>query len=242
MIIDNSISAEPENKPLQHTVKDLDADDQPRIKAARLGCTALSTADLWALILRTGTPGNPITSLARDLMRFNGGKLHTLERRTRKELMTIKGIGITKALQIEAVLELMRRYNSETSGDNPIISSSQDIFRIMAPKIGNIPHEEMWAIMLNRRNEVVKLFQISVGSGVATIFDLKKLLKAALLENTCGIILCHNHPSGGNRPSKQDDDVTRRCKAGCEAMDIKFFDHLIICADTYFSYADNQRL
>ncbi len=242
MIIDNSISSEPESKPLQTTVKNLDADDQPRIKATISGCAVLSTADLWALILRTGTPGNPITALARDLMRCNGGKLHTLERRTRKELMAIKGIGITKALQIEAVMELMRRYNAETSGDNPVISSSRDIFRIMAPKIGNIPHEEMWAIMLNRRNEVVKLFQISVGSSVATIFDIKKLLKAALLENTCSIILCHNHPSEGNKPSTQDDNVTLRCKAGCEAMDIKLLDHLIICSDTYFSYADNQRL
>lgn len=95
------------------TVKDLSPDDQPREKAMKYGCGVLSVPDLWAIILRTGTPGNPITDLCRELMQKNDGRLHRLERRTRKELSALKGIGQTKSIQIEAVMELIRRYVAE---------------------------------------------------------------------------------------------------------------------------------
>ena len=226
----------------RRTVKEFDTDDQPRERALKHGIGALSAADLWAIVLRTGLPGKPITELCRDLMRANDGSLRRLERRALKELTSIKGIGTTKAVQIQAVMELIRRYIAEEASDNPIVTKSADIFSIMRPKIGNLPYEEIWALLMNRRNEVLTLYRVSEGGSASTVFDVKKLLKAALLEGCCSIALCHNHPSGTLRPSAQDDGMTQRCREACQATDIRLIDHLIITSDSYFSYSDEGRL
>lgn len=224
------------------TVKDLDPDDQPREKAEKYGCGVLSVPDLWALILRTGTPGNPITQLCRDLMRDNGGKLHNLERRTRQELLKIKGIGLTKSIQIEAVMELMRRYSAEELLMEEPISSSESIFKRLKNRIGNLPHEEIWLLMLNRRNMVIREACLSTGSATATVFDVKSAIKLAILENAEGVILAHNHPSGSTIPSGPDDKITRELKKACEYMGIRMLDHIIVTANSFFSYHDDNRL
>lgn len=225
-------------------IKDMDSDDTPRERAERYGVGVLSVADLWALILRTGIVGKPITELCRDLMRENEGKLTRLERRSRAELLSIKGMGRLKALQIEAVMELVRRYNSEEPAPNPQIHSSADIFRIMRPRIGHLSHEEIWAMLLNRRHECEKVVQLSKGGMSATVFDVRLLLRQALLENASSIVLCHNHPSGTLIPSSQDDSITHKCKEACETLDLRMVDHLIVTNHNtnYFSYADQGLL
>ena len=224
------------------TVKDLDPDDQPRERAIRHGCGQLPTADLWALILRTGIPGKPVTELCRDIMRENCGLIHNLERRDRRELLKIKGLGITKVIQIEAVLELMRRYSAEVPGERPIIRSSEDIDSLMRPRIANLPHEEIWIVLLNRQNSVLSMRKISSGSAVATVFDIKSIIRHAILESAEGMILCHNHPSGNLTPSREDDLITAKCKLACETMEIRMLDHLIISLQGKYSYNDMGRL
>lgn len=224
------------------TVKEMDPDDQPREKAMKHGCKVLPTADLWALILRTGLPGKPITEMCRDLMRACDGRLFNLERMERRQLMAVKGIGATKALQIEAVMEMIRRYCNEAVGERVKIRSSKDIYDTMRHEIGNLPHEEIWALFLNRANEVIGRERITQGSSVASVFDMRKILKEALLRNAEGLVLCHNHPSGNLTPSPQDDSITRKMKSGCEAMDLRFLDHLIVTADGFYSYCDQSRL
>ena len=224
------------------TVKQFDPDDQPRERAVRHGIGVLPTADLWAIILRTGLPGKPITELARDLMRANSNNLHALERRSRKELMAQPGIGLTKAVQIEAVMELIRRYAAEQSDDNLQIRDSRDIYGIMRPLIGNLPHEEIWALFLNRRLCVVRRYRIAEGGTAGVVFDVRKMLKEALLENASAIALCHNHPSGNLRPSQPDDSITHKCFDACATMDIKLIDHVIVTASGFYSYADEGRL
>lgn len=224
------------------TVKEMDPDDQPREKAMKHGCKVLPTADLWALILRTGLPGKPITEMCRDLMRACDGRLFNLERMERRQLMAVKGIGATKALQIEAVMEMIRRYCNEAVGERVKIRSSKDIYDTMRHEIGNLPHEEIWALFLNRANEVIGRERITQGSAVASVFDMRKILKEALLRNAEGLVLCHNRPSGNLMPSPQDDSITRKMKSGCEAMDLRFLDHLIVTADGFYSYCDQSRL
>lgn len=226
----------------RRTVKDLDTDDQPREKALKHGCGVLSTADLWALVLRTGLPGKPITELARELMRNNDGSLHRLERRTRREILDMKGIGMTKAIQIEAVMELIRRYCGETHVGNPIIRSSADAAAVMRPEIANLPMEQIWCVLLNRRNEVVKKVKLTSGSSTASIFDRKAVVKAALLENAECVILYHNHPSGNLQPSREDDNITRLLAEACKSMDLRLHDHIILSVTGYYSYADQGRL
>lgn len=225
-------------------IKDMDSDDTPRERAEKYGVGVLSVADLWALILRTGIVGKPITELCRDMMRDNDGKLTRLERRSRAELLNIKGMGRLKALQIEAVMELIRRYNSEEPAPNPRVLSSADIFRIMRPRIGNLTHEEIWALLLNRRHECVKCMQMSKGGMSSTVFDVRLLLREALLENATSVAICHNHPSGTREPSTQDDQLTRKCKEACATLDIRLIDHVIVTNHNteYYSYSDQGRL
>ena len=224
------------------TVKDLDSDQQPREKAAKYGIGALSVPELWALILRTGTPGYPITELCRDMMRNNEGNLHRLERRTKQELCEMKGMGEMKATQVLAVMELIRNYCLEDIPlDDPIRSSSQ-IYERMKPKIGNLDHEEIWMLLLNRQNIIKKEIKLTSGTSTASVFDTKNAIKIAILENADGMILCHNHPSGSLKPSPQDDNITRDLKEACRFMNIRLLDHLIVTAKGFYSYNDTSRL
>lgn len=224
------------------TVKEMDAEDQPREKALKFGISTLATSDLWALILRTGLPGVPITKLCRELMRLCDGKLFNLERLERQKLLSINGFGNAKMLQVEAVMELIRRYNAEKVADLTQIKQSTDIFDLMRHKIGNLDHEEIWAIFMNRKNEVIYDSRITSGSAVASVFDIKKILKEALLCRAESVAMCHNHPSGNLNPSVQDDQITRKLQEACKTMDLAFLDHLIITHSGFYSYRDNNRM
>lgn len=223
-------------------IADMCDDDKPREKARKYGCSVLSVPDLWALVLRTGSVGNPITQLCRDFMKASDGKLTGLERRTRAELMSIKGLGMTKVIQIEAVMELIRRYNAETPAELPLVRCSKDIFNIIKPQIAHLDHEEVWVVIMDKRHRVAKLFQASKGGWGTSLFDIKIIIKEALLENASAIALCHNHPSGNMQPSPQDDSITRKCAEACRTMDLAMLDHLIVSPHDFYSYADEGRL
>jgi len=223
-------------------IADMCDDDKPREKARKYGCSVLSVPDLWALVLRTGSVGNPVTQLCRDFMKASNGKLTGLERRTRAELLSVKGLGITKVIQIEAVMELIRRYNAETPAELPLVRDSKDIYNIIKPQIAHLDHEEVWVVIMDRRHRVCKLFQASKGGWAASLFDIKIIIKEALLENASAIALCHNHPSGNMAPSPQDDAITRKCADACRTMEISMLDHLIVSPHAFYSYADEGRL
>lgn len=224
------------------TVKELDEDQQPREKAEKYGINVLSIPELWAIILRTGTPGYPITELCRDLMKANEGSLHRLERRTKQELCELKGIGSVKAIEIMAVMELIRKYLQEDIPNDEPIRSSVQIYERMRHKIGNLDHEEIWMLLLNRRNQVIKEMRITSGTGTSSVFDIKQVIKFAILENSEGMILCHNHPSGTLKPSPQDDKLTNELKEACRFMNIRLLDHIIVTINGYYSYNDSSKL
>lgn len=229
-----------EIRPLK--IKDFSIDDRPQEKAIRSGVHTLSVSELWAVLLRTGQPGVPITQLTAALMSANDNRIKLLERRTRDELMSIKGIGVVKAVQIECVMELVRRYNREEAGEQCRILSSQDIFRYMCPRIGHLNHEEVWVVFLNNSNVVIGSRSFSIGSATATVFDLKGILREVLLRSAEGVILCHNHPSGTLKPSMQDDNITRQLKEATVTLGIRMLDHLIVTQYGYYSYLDEGRL
>ena len=240
---------EPELTPGENTVrtiKQMEQDERPRERAINHGIGSLTTAELLALILRTGQPGLPITDLCRQLMNDNDNSLLRLERRSRSELTLTKGIGDAKALQIEAMMEVMRRYQQETidkaTRKLDQMNTAKCIHDRMCHRIANLDHEEVWILLLNRRNEVIKEFRLTSGSSVASVFDTKMILKRALLEDAQGIVMCHNHPSGTLRPSTQDDNITRKLSEGCRTMDIRLLDHVIITVGGYYSYCEEGRL
>ena len=212
-------------------------------KAEKYGMQALDTSELLALILRVGQQGLPITQLTAELMSRNDNKLKVLERRSRNELMEVRGIGRAKAFQIEAVLEIMRRYNREKIGDRPRIRTSKDIFLDMKDRAGKEEIENIWILILNRANAIIERRKVSQGGTSATVFDLKNILRQIL--TTPGIesiIMVHNHPSGNLRPSPQDDSITRQLNSGCKYLGLRLLDHVIVTQDSFYSYQDEGRL
>lgn len=214
-------------------------DEAPRERAEKHGVGVLSNAELWALILRTGLTGLPITQLTSRMMNEHDNSLMKLERRTRQERLGIQGIGMVKAIQIEAVYELAKRYFREGPEVKTTIRQSQDIYNYIREQIANLPHEEIWAIYLRNNNTVITRKQLTVGSSTASIFDIKSLMRYALLEKAEGIILCHNHPSGTLQPSVPDRDITRKTAEACKTLSMKFLDHLIVTPHGYYSFHDN---
>lgn len=224
------------------TVKEMDADQQPREKAEKHGIGSLSVNELLAIVLRTGTVGHPITEITRKLMRSHNNSLRELERCSRSEFLAIPGIGPTKAIQLEAIMELIRRYDLEELPEKRTIRTSSDGAAEMRHILTNLGHEEIWVILLSRSNQVQYKFRASQGGITSSVFDVKMIMKEALLRGASGLILCHNHPSGNLRPSPEDDNITRRCATACRSMDISMLDHLIIAGNDYYSYRDNDRM
>lgn len=236
----NEYSGEERQHPMK--VSELAPDDRPRERGLKFGIGSLTNAELLALILRTGSQGHPITELCKEIMAQNGNLFLNLERRSRQEIMLCDGIGEMKAQQVEAIMEIVRRYNQENLSDRVKVTSADTVYDIMKPKIGNLAHEEIWAILLNRANRVIWKERVSEGGAAATVFDAKKVFRIALINRAEGIILCHNHPSGNLRPSPQDDNLTRNFREACRTMDINLLDHLIITTGGYYSYKNESSL
>lgn len=218
-------------------------DDRPREKAKRSGFAALSIAELFAIIVGSGSPGESVVDLCQRILNDNGGKLYNIARRGYKELMrNYKGIGEVKALELEAALELARRYQIEKVEQRPQITSSDDAYRYLRMRMKDNTNEQLWVVFLNRSKHVLGLKCMSQGGTSATVGDVKMILKAAIEELADTIIIAHNHPSDNPTPSPQDDALTRKVAAGCQAVGIPLVDHIIVCQDRYYSYCDKNRL
>ena len=218
-------------------------DDRPREKAKRSGFAALSIAELFAISVGSGSPGESVVDLCQRILNDNGGKLYNIARRGYKELMrNYKGIGEVKALELEAALELARRYQIEKVEQRPQITSSDDAYRYLRMRMKDNTNEQLWVVFLNRSKHVLGLKCMSQGGTSATVGDVKMILKAAIEELADTIIIAHNHPSDNPTPSPQDDALTRKVAAGCQAVGIPLVDHIIVCQDRYYSYCDKNRL
>lgn len=154
------------------------------------------------------------------------------------------GVGFTKkqTSKICAALELHKRLSNEVEVERPQIRSSQDAYHVLAPLVMDLPHEEFWILLLNRANKVIGKERISMGGVAGTVVDTKIIFKRALDRLACGIILCHNHPSGNLEPSRADLEITRKLKRAGEMLEINVLDHLIIAGGSYFSFADEGRM
>ena len=213
-------------------------EDRPREKLLRLGAEQLSTAELLAILIGSGSPQQNAVQLATSLLEQVDHKLILLAGHTTPQMCKLKGIGESKAVRITASLELAKRFKTEEHGKVTLIGSSKDAFQLFGPRLETKIYEEFWILMLNRRNQVIKPYRISEGGVSGTLADPKKIFKTALEHNASGIILCHNHPSGNLKPSNADMRLTQRIKKGAAQLDIQLLDHLIIANRGYFSFAD----
>ena len=229
-------------KPSNTGIKSWALDDRPREKLLTKGPMALSDGELLAILIGSGTRELSAVDLARNILASVQNSITELSRMGIKDLISFKGIGEAKAINIAAALELGRRRRLKDSLEKKKITSSRDAFEIMHPLLSDNNYEEFWIITLNRGNLVKRTIRISEGSLAGTVADPKKIFKLALEDNASSVILCHNHPSGNISPSKKDTEITQKCKNAGLFLDMPVLDHIIIGGDSYFSFADEGLL
>ena len=228
-----------------HALKEqLAEDERPREKAKAHGFIPLSTAELMAIIVGSGSVGESVTDLCRRILRDNDDKLYRVSRLGWRDLVkNYRGIGEVKALEILAALELGRRYHLEKFDDNKPICSSQDAYEYLRLRLEHLTHEEIHVLLLDRSKRVMHCERVSSGGTAIAVGDIKMILKPAIEHLADGIILAHNHPGNTPRPSAQDNTLTAHVKQACKIMEIEMVDHIIVCqGGRYYSYRDNDTL
>ncbi len=224
------------------SIKNWSEADQPREKLRDKGKAALSDAELVAIIIGSGSRNESALDLCKRILASVDNNLNQLGKLSLKQLMDFKGIGEAKAISIAATMELGRRRRGEVALQRKKITSSQSVFELMQPIIGELSYEEFWIIYLNNSNKVIQKQQLSKGGITGTLVDVRLVLKTALEYGAVGLILAHNHPSGTLTPSEADKQITQKLKKASESLDIKVLDHLIVTEKAYFSFADDNLL
>ena len=225
-----------ESKPL--TIKSWSEDDRPREKLLLKGTSALSDAELIAILIGSGTSKMSAVDVSKKILQYVDNSLHQLAKLSVKDLIKIKGIGEARAITIIAALELGRRRKDLDTNEKSKIGSSKDAFDLISGDLMDLSHEEFWVLLLNRANRLIKKKRISEGGVSGTIADPKIIFKMALEELASGIIVAHNHPSGNMIASQSDIDLTKKLREAGKFLEVQLLDHLIICGQKYFSFAD----
>jgi DNA repair protein RadC len=209
------------------SIRDLPDAERPRERLERLGPGALSTAELIALIVRTGSAGENAVRLGERLLAEHGG-LAGLARLGLPELCALRGLGAAKAAQLVGALELGRRAALEGQGARPQISSPADAARLLLPEMSRLEQEHLRVLLLDTRNRVLGVHEVYKGSLNVSMVRVGEVFREAIRRNCASIIVAHNHPSGDPSPSAEDVAVTQQIVDAGELLDIAVLDHLVI--------------
>ncbi|MDT0646258.1 DNA repair protein RadC [Zunongwangia sp. F260] len=220
------------------SIKNWAEGDRPREKLLQKGRVSLSDSELIAILIGSGNRNESAVELSKRILASTKNNLSELGRLGINQLCEFKGIGTAKAITIVAALELGRRRRVEEALERKKITSSNSVFELMQPIIGELPHEEFWIVYLNNSNKVLDQLQLSKGGITGTLVDVRITLRKALELGATAIILTHNHPSGNLNPSEADKQLTQKMKTASESLDIKVLDHIIVTEKSYFSFAD----
>ncbi len=218
-------------------------DDRPREKAMKYGFSDLSPAELFAIIIGSGSQGENVVDLCQRLLNDHDNKIYKIARLDYNDLARMyRGVGEVKALQILAAIEIARRFQGEEFDDEFQITDANAAYRYLRTFMLDKNHEEMWMLILDRAKHVKAKVKVSSGGTAATIGDEKIILRQAIVGLASSIILAHNHPSNNPRPSIQDDTLTQRVKKACDAVGIPLDDHIIVCRGDFYSYQAQGKL
>ncbi|NLY50692.1 MAG: DNA repair protein RadC [Firmicutes bacterium] len=226
------------------TMRELPADSRPRERLAQLGAENLATAELLAIILRTGSRGRTALDLAQLLLTGEGDEvgLRYLATASLNELAKRPGIGLVKAIQVKAALELGRRLVREGAERGPSIRSPRDVFSLVGDEMRLYDREHFRALHLNTKNQVLAQETVAVGSLSAALVHPRELFKGCVKRSAAAVILLHNHPSGDPEPSSEDIALTRRLVEAGSILGIEVLDHLVIGDGCYVSLKERGLL
>ncbi len=217
-------------------IKDLPPEERPRERLLLRGPQSLSTAELLAILFRTGRRGRSALDLARDLL-ADAGSLRAVAALEPRELQRVLGLGPARASQLAAALELARRFSEEEVREAGVLSGAEEAYRFLKPRLRDLTQEVFAVLFLNQKHGVLAYRELFRGSVAQSQVHPREVLKAAIKENAAAVILAHNHPSGHLSPSPDDLRLTERLKALLAEVDVRVLDHLIVGGNGYFSFS-----
>lgn len=228
------------SKKYSNHIKDWPINERPRERLLNSGVDSLSDAELIAIILRVGKMGQTAEDLGRCLLtEFEG--LSGLDRALPEAMLKIKGLGIAKVAQLKAAIELGKRarveYLKKISFD-----TSKMVFEYCKPKFEGKRHECFLVLLLDGQNKLLAERIITEGIPTTAHVYVRKIMEEALRFSASSIVVVHNHPSNEANPSEPDKLATKKIKQASEILDIVFLDHIIICAHSYYSFADENEI
>jgi len=225
----------------QLKIREMPKEDRPRERLAARGASALTDAELIAILLRTGVEGANAVEVARQLIE-EYGSLGKLSRCSVKELAKIKGVGFAKAAQLAAAFGLGRRL-AEQSFAGRRIEKPEQVYELLGPELQALHKESLRIILLDTRYHLIKSEEVSLGSVNESIAHPRDVFRPAIIYSAYAVVVVHNHPSGDPSPSQADHSLTRRLREVAELLQIKLLDHVIIGAPAagrlpYFSFKE----
>lgn len=211
-------------------------EDRPREKLMRLGPSALSDAELLAILVGSGSAKEDAVTLMKRILSDCNNNLNTLGKMTIHQLCDYNGIGEAKAITILAACELGKRRQMEAPEERPDLGTATRIYNHMHPLMQDLDVEEFWLLLMNQNYRLIKKLRISHGGITEVAVDIRIIMREAVLANATILAVCHNHPSGNLRPSQMDNLLTNNLKNACDIMRIHLLDHVIITDGHYYSY------
>ena len=215
-------------------LSDIPEGERPRERFREIGATGMSQRELIAIVLRSGTEGTNVLALADALLQKFGG-LGGVARASLDEMQQVHGIGVVKAIEIKAALELGKRAMLTTQDSKPMVKTPADAAQLLMLHMGMLEQEEVRTLLLDARNRVTATPMIYRGSLNAASMRVGEVFKEAIRGNAASVIIAHNHPSGDPTPSAEDVIVTKALAAAGKLLDIEVLDHIVIAHNRYVS-------
>jgi DNA repair protein RadC len=217
------------------TIHDLPLSERPRERLQKLGVEVLSAQEVLAVILGRGVAGESVMVTAHRLLSQFGG-LKGIADASVEELSEVKGIGLAKAAQIKAAFELSNRLESYAeAGDKPVAKTPEDVVSLVRARLKGKKKEFFLALLLDTRNQLIKVAEIAIGSLDTSIVHPREVFKEAISASAAAVIFVHNHPSGDPEASEDDIKLTKRLAEAGELVGIEVLDHIIIGDRRFFS-------
>jgi DNA repair protein RadC len=223
------------------TIPQWPAAERPREKLLQRGPEALSDAELLAIFLRTGLPGKTAVDLARDLLARFGG-LRPLLAATQEDFCIAPGLGEAKYAQLQATLEMARRFSGERLERGTALTSPADTRQYLSVRLRDEPQELFCCLFLDNRHRVLAFEELFRGTLDGAAVYPREVVKRVLGHNAAAVILAHNHPSGVAEPSRADELLTRRLKEALGLVDVRVLDHFVVGDGEVISFAERGLL
>lgn len=213
--------------PVPNRLREMAAGERPQERLERHGPDALSDTELLAMLLRSGTQGQDVMTLATKLI-AEAGSLAGLMAWREAEFRKLKGIGHIKALQLITVMAVARRVVGQQAGDAPLLNRADLVAAYFRPQVVGLEVEKFWVLCLNRKNRLLKRVEVTSGTATSALAHPREVFRAAIREGATAVICAHNHPSGDPAPSAADLQITRQLRDAAKAVDIELLDHVIL--------------